>query len=63
MKKALHRILRKQINKLADMDSDDELLIGGQQIYSEGAYAKDTIQQILQSFRGSTVLGDEETFI
>ena len=30
VKKALHHILRKQINKLADMDSDDDTMLVGQ---------------------------------
>lgn len=62
----MHKILRKQIKKLTDDHSDDDdesNMIGGLQEYTEGSYAKDTIQQILQSFRGSTVLGDDETFI
>ena len=31
--------------------------------FTEGSYAKDTIQQILLSFKGNTVPGDDETFI
>ena len=67
VKEALRRILRHQVDKLTDMDSDDDNehdnMIGGLQMYREGAYAKDTISQILESFKGSTVLGDDETFI
>ena len=47
MKKALHKILRKQIKKQTDGDSeddDDDNMIGGLASYTEGAYAKDTIQ-------------------
>ena len=68
VKKALHNILRKQIKKLT-MTSDDDgsesdsVLIGGMAAYMDGAYAKDTIEQILASFRESDVPGDEETFI
>ena len=38
-------------------------MIGGLQFYAEGGYAKDTIEQILQSFKGSPVEGDDETFL
>ena len=48
----------------SDEDSDsDSVLIGGLTAYTDGAYAKDTIDQILASFKQSDVLGDEETFI
>ena len=49
VKKALHNILRKQIKKLTMMSSDDDgsesdsVLIGGMAAYTDGAYAKDTI--------------------
>lgn len=45
------------------MDSDDDNMVNGLQAFTEGAYAKETIDQILQSFKGSTVVGDEETFV
>ena len=45
------------------MDSDDDNTVNGLQAYTEGAFAKKTIDQILQSFKGSTVVGDEETFV
>ena len=63
VKNALHMILKKQIQKLTDGDSDDENMIGGMLAFTEGSYAKDTIQQILLSFKGNTVPGDDETFI
>ena len=56
-------ILKKQIKKLTDGDSEEEDIIGGMQAFTEGSYAKDTIQQILLSFKGNTVPGDDETFI
>ena len=32
-------------------------------MFTQGQYARDTITQIIQSFKGSTVLGDDETFM
>ena len=63
VKQALHKILKKQINKVNDDDSEDDDGAAGVEAFSGGAYAKDTIQQILQSFKGSTVAGDDETFL
>ena len=65
VKQGLHKILKKQIKQMRADESgdDDDNLIGGQQAFTDGAYAKDTIEQILSSFKGSTVLGDDETFI
>ena len=45
VKQALHKILRRQIKKLTDGDSDDEdNLIGGMHMFVEGQYERDTIQ-------------------
>jgi len=32
-------------------------------MFAEGAYARDTIEQIISSFKGSPVIGDDETFM
>lgn len=67
VKQGLRKTLVKKIQNLAandgDSDNDGESLIGGYQGFTEGAYAKDTIHQILESFKGCSVDGDEETFI
>ena len=57
-------ILRRQIKKITDIDSDeDDIMIDDIQNYIEGTYAQDTINQILSSYRGSVVSGDDETFL
>ena len=59
------KILKKQVNKLNDegSDSGEEHTNDDLHFYAEGSYAKETIEQILQSFKGSDVAGDDETFL
>lgn len=63
VKQALLKILKKQINKLSDDNSESEDMIKGLQLYAEGSYAKDIIEQIITSFKEGTVVGDDETFL
>lgn len=65
VKLALDKILRKQVQRIQHSALDDcfDYETIREQMFSNGSYAKDTVALVLESFRGTEVLGDEETFI
>lgn len=51
------------MNTIDDASDVGDTMIDELHGYKDGTYAKDTIMQIIQSFKDGEVIGDEETFL